>query len=792
MDASESYRPSAAKRSSALLHLQDPDRGPGTPDFTLSSTFRTPRDGEARLAQSAVAPEIGQNQHGLALPAFARPRLSSLRSLFGVFGAAQPPEGRPVEQPRGKLRSSMDGNEEVGGATSSSRYQGLTASAEALASDEAPDAANRHARRPTQLLAMPAARQAGPSGLLGLNDDSPPLTPSSEGAHDTEGTEDDLQHGSRNSLDVRHHYTTPKHHWSAAQAAADRQLHATLTPTSSVTSGRLSPVFSTVSADSNGTFSPPTRPGSSAPPHAKASTGAASLLPSHIVTPPSSPRGAAQQLAPSTNVPFAAALASSPVDCFVSLPSRAKAALASVQLPPIRPHLPALLFLLIAFVGSTICIVLGLSTLPMKLPKHITGLTIEEIKDACLSLKTYSDSSWRAFFHTLIALCAFFTWKQAWTIPGSLIMNVVFGAMYGSFWGTLYTSIFTSVGGIGCYLLVAPLAPLVSALPGFKKPLAAMRRALGPMHLKTPARRSSGRVSSRRGSWRGHSRRSSTIAKATAAAAGANSNIWSYLLVLRVLPIVPYGAMNLACGCLGVPLLPYAVTLAVGSIGWNFTTASIGVLLLEAMEALPTGSSETLVDTLASGGFSDAKLPGSAEHPRLAMVAHKAKSGAAAIAEHLWTPATIARLVLLSLVSLAPIVVQRYLKHRKQARGAMDGENGEEVELEVAERDDSDIEMDATEEVEDDSFADASMSTLRGGAGDRSFWLKQQSQIRRAVAVPVVAQQPLHSPVLFDEKEFSEYFEDEGGEDAQDTNPYDAIVNLQNRVRLNSAAATAA
>ncbi|CEH14615.1 TRANSMEMBRANE PROTEIN 41A [Ceraceosorus bombacis] len=639
MDASESDRTSAAKRSSALLHLQDPDRGPGTPDFTLSSTFRSPRDGEARLAQSAVAPEIGQNQHGLALPAFARPRLSSLRSLFGVFGAAQSSEGRLVEQPRGKLRSSMDGNEEVGGATSSSRYQGLTASAEALASDEVPDAANRHARRPTQLLAMPAARQAGPSGLLGLNDDSPPLTPSSEGAHDT--TEDDLQHGARKSLDVRHHYHTPKHHWSAAQAAADRQSHATLTPTSSVTSGRLSPVFSTVSADSNGTFSPPTRPGSSAPPHAKASTGAASLLPSHIVTPPSSPRGAAQQLAPSTNVPFAAALASSPADVFVSLPSRAKAAFASVQLPPIRPHLPALLFLLIAFVGSTICIVLGLSTLPMRLPKHITGLTIEEIKDA-------------------------------------------------------------------------------------------------------------------------------------------------------VLPIVPYGAMNLACGCLGVPLLPYAVTLAVGSVGWNFTTASIGVLLLEAMEALPTGSSETLVDTLASGGFSDAKLPGSAEHPRLAMVAHKAKSGAAAIAEHLWTPTTIARLVLLSLVSLAPIVVQRYLKHRKQARGAMDGENGEEVELEVAEREDSDIEMDAIEEVEDDSFADASMSTLRGGAGDRSFWLKQQSQIRRAVAVPVVAQQSLHSPVLFDEKEFSEYFEDEGEENAQDTNPYDAIVNLQNRVRLNSAAATAA
>ncbi len=76
----------------------------------------------------------------------------------------------------------------------------------------------------------------------------------------------------------------------------------------------------------------------------------------------------------------------------------------------------------------------------------------------------------------------------------------------------------------------------------------------------------------------------------------SNSNVWSYLLVLRVLPIVPYGLMNIACGVLGVPLAPYAGTLAVGSIPWNFVTCQVGDLLQEIVEALPVDDDMTVAD----------------------------------------------------------------------------------------------------------------------------------------------------------------------------------------------------
>lgn len=244
-----------------------------------------------------------------------------------------------------------------------------------------------------------------------------------------------------------------------------------------------------------------------------------------------------------------------------------------------------------------------------------------------MSLKLYSQSSNKAFIHTLVVLGTFFTWKQSFTIPGSLIMNVVFGAMYGTYSGTLYTSVLTSVGGVFCYLLSAPLAPLITSLPGLAKPLDAMRRALSPGRARASGR--SVVISNMNG--------------------GSNGNVWTYLLVLRVLPIVPYGLMNIACGVLGVPLAPYAGTLAVGSIPWNFVTCQVGDLLQEIVEALPVD------DGMTVSGLKD-----------------KAKSSAGggmrAIVDRIWNREMVVKLVLLSIASLLPMVLSRYLKRkRKQA-----------------------------------------------------------------------------------------------------------------------------
>lgn len=192
--------------------------------------------------------------------------------------------------------------------------------------------------------------------------------------------------------------------------------------------------------------------------------------------------------------------------------------------------------------------------------------------------------------------------------------------MYGTYWGTFYTSLLTSLGGVFCYLLSAPLAPLITSLPGLNKPLNAMRRALAPARARSGGKKTGG-------------------------------NIWTYLLVLRILPIVPYGLMNIACGVLAVPLLPYAATLAVGSIPWNFVTCQVGDILQDIVVALP-------LDGQSDGVFEAEGMPTNVG---------ASGGGVRAIVERVWNREMMVKLVLLSLASALPMLLQRYLKANRPA-----------------------------------------------------------------------------------------------------------------------------
>ena len=489
---------------------------------------------------------------------------------------------------------------------------------------------SEYGRPKPSTLMMPSARLAG----LDLNADSPPLTPAS----------DEAGHADSDDYLARHHL---RHHWAAAQALAEGAQ--TSAPRSasvavSTASDCTSPAFST--------FSHASSIASSSMALDTCHYPSMSLLPSHAVSPTTSP--SPEQLAPKwrAGAHWPGSLLSSRLGMRLSTP----------RMPRLRPHLPALLFLMTAFIGSTMCILLALSTLPLHLPGHITDLTISEIRDMSMHLKAYSRSSPKAFAHTLAVLAAFFTWKQSFTVPGSIIMNVVFGAMYGTWMGTLYTSLLTSLGGIFCYLLVAPLGPLIRALPGLNRALERMQRAM-------PDR--------------------STAAKAQtdkrrAKAQGAGGNIWSYLLVLRVLPVVPYGLMNIACSVLRIPLLPYAVTLAVGSIPWNACTVQIGDLLVQVVSALDDSTVPTAFVSLDSGGFHDAPLSTSTTilaAQKAAAAAGRGQSGARAIAAKVWNREMMLKLVLMSVVSLAPMLLQRWLKRRSTA---LDEEDDTNVDQETA------------------------------------------------------------------------------------------------------------
>ncbi|KAJ9477781.1 Golgi apparatus membrane protein TVP38 [Pseudozyma hubeiensis] len=676
------------------------DRGPGTPDFTLSAN--TPAWRRADLERNRTMSSLGQglqliseaersagpsSSSGTAIrarsdsdasgssdssdahkkkaapaTAFSRPRLSTLRSFFSSFSA----NTATSNAPQSKAMNSSD-------------------------------AANRHLPMRPQPLVMPSARPAAP-GLMGLNDDSPPLTPVSD--PDEQSEYQQYVNAFRQQFVPKQAIRThgpPKHQWSAAQAAADAAQigvddRSRLTPPGTSQWPFTPPLTISDAASpvaSSRAFSPPTRPDSTV----TSSSLYQGILPSHLVsvaaigsrstTPTSSTTTSASDRPTRTYNVFDVDTyrIESASKMLLSLVPRIQINLSSwrLSMPNLRPYLPRLAFLLAIFVASTCCIVFMLSTLPLTLPKHITSLTLAEIKELAMSLKLYSQSSSRAFVHTLVVLGTFFTWKQSFTVPGSLIMNVVFGAMYGTYSGTLYTSVLTSVGGVFCYLLSAPLAPVITSLPGLAKPLDAMRRALSP----------------------GRARASGRSVMISNSNGGSNGNVWTYLLVLRVLPIVPYGLMNIACGVLGVPLAPYAATLAVGSIPWNFVTCQVGDLLQEIVEALPVD------DAMTVGGLKD-------------KAASSAGGGMRAIVDRIWNREMMIKLVLLSVASLLPMVLGRYLKRRQQQQQAqMDGYEG----------------LDESDEAEDE--VDDEESDRPGSRRSSTLWLGEQGAAKRLLTQTV-------------------------------------------------------
>lgn len=60
---------------------------------------------------------------------------------------------------------------------------------------------------------------------------------------------------------------------------------------------------------------------------------------------------------------------------------------------------------------------------------------------------------------------------------------------------------------------------------------------------------------------------------------GTRSDLFSYLLLARLFPLLPYSALNIACGVLKVPVQPFFITLVLGSFPYNFVTTQLGDLL---------------------------------------------------------------------------------------------------------------------------------------------------------------------------------------------------------------------
>ncbi|KAF9075720.1 snare associated Golgi protein-domain-containing protein [Rhodocollybia butyracea] len=262
-------------------------------------------------------------------------------------------------------------------------------------------------------------------------------------------------------------------------------------------------------------------------------------------------------------------------------------------------HAPIVLVLCL-FPLSTAIVLLSLSSLPIQFswPKTLTDLA-----QLGKELHQYSESGLGPLTHVVGVLAVTAVWKHAWSIPGSVIWNVLAGALFSPLFATILLTMLTTVGSLCASLLSAPLAPLIMRL--FPRILDMTRAALEGDASKSTTSASSP---------------FETEDKTISHVSGA----WVRLSVLRLIGVVPWSGINIACGVCGVPLWDCMLGSFIGTLPWTAVTCQIGDIL-QTVAYAPSATPQT-------------------------------------VSSLLMTPRIIVKLVFLSFLSLAPILARDYLK----------------------------------------------------------------------------------------------------------------------------------
>lgn len=213
--------------------------------------------------------------------------------------------------------------------------------------------------------------------------------------------------------------------------------------------------------------------------------------------------------------------------------------------------------------------------------------TLADVAQLGRDLHGYSQSGGAELTHVLAIISITAVWKHAWSVPGSVIWNVLAGALFSPAYATLLLTLLTTLGSICATMLSKPLAPFLTRY--FPKALDKTRSALE----------------------------------------GASNNDhssapWIRLSILRLIGVVPWSGINIACGVTGVPLADCFLAAFIGSLPWTAVTCQIGDIL-QTVASAPSPTPQTISSLLLS-------------------------------------PDLILKLVFLSFLSLAPILGRDHLK----------------------------------------------------------------------------------------------------------------------------------
>ncbi|KAL0949490.1 hypothetical protein HGRIS_009544 [Hohenbuehelia grisea] len=332
------------------------------------------------------------------------------------------------------------------------------------------------------------------------------------------------------------------------------------------------------------------------PSHSSSSTSMLLLLASRVLdwahvhpkhslswSTPSSPRSSVDEFvlplsAPPTQTTFG--------DSIFEKESAQSSSLSSRWFQGLPPLQGPILYVLFLFPISTALVLYSLSTLPISLawPRTVTDLA-----QLGRELLAFSQSGLLPMTHVVLVISIVTIWNHAWSIPGGVIWNVLAGALFSPAFATLLLTLLTTLGSLSATLLAAPLAPFLTHF--FPKALDMTRQALeGPSpNLDVSAPRTEDK-----------------------------SSAWVRLSVLRLVGVVPWSGINIACGVCGVAISDCVLGAFIGSLPWTAVTCQIGDIL-QTVASTPSPTPKT-------------------------------------VSSLLMTPEIILKLVFLSFLSLAPIL----------------------------------------------------------------------------------------------------------------------------------------
>ncbi|PBK69744.1 hypothetical protein ARMSODRAFT_144137 [Armillaria solidipes] len=257
------------------------------------------------------------------------------------------------------------------------------------------------------------------------------------------------------------------------------------------------------------------------------------------------------------------------------------------RLPPVQ--FPIILVISL-FPISTGLVFLALRTLPISFswPQNLADLA-----ELGRDLHGYSQSGPAQLAHVIGILAITAVWKHAWSIPGSVIWNVLAGALFSPAYATLLLTLLTTIGSTCATLLSKPLAPFLTHF--FPKALDLTRSAL-----------------------------EGGASKAETDSEARQTSPWIRLSILRLIGVVPWSGINIACGVCGVSIADCILGAFIGSLPWTAVTCQIGDIL-QTVASAPSPTPQTVSSLLLS-------------------------------------PEIIVKLVFLSFLSLAPILGREHLR----------------------------------------------------------------------------------------------------------------------------------